>query len=123
MAAKTFDDQFYTNAHYAKVGGIPVEELNCLELEFLFNINFSLYVSCEDYQRYHEEIFLHANCGTCSLCSIRLLFICNLIGGMDLPRLYLVNVSEEESVLRYVKSEKARTASPTNVNFDAEIEY
>ena len=51
------------------------------------------------------------------------LIIYNRVGGMDLPRLYLVNVSEEESVLRYVKSEKARTASPTNVNFDAEIQY
>ena len=78
LAAKTFDDNFYTNTHYAKVGGIPVEELNCLELDFLFNINFSLYVSCEDYQRYHEEIYRHAasnNCNVCRMCLIRSLYI------------------------------------------------
>ena len=73
LAAKTFDDNFYTNTHYAKVGGIPVEELNCLELDFLFNINFSLYVSFEDYKSYHEEIYRHAasnNCNVCRMCLI-----------------------------------------------------
>lgn len=68
LAAKTYDDNFYTNTHYAKVGGIPVEELNYLELDFLFNINFSLYVSCEDYQRYHKEIYRHASNNICGLC-------------------------------------------------------
>ena len=68
IAAKTFDDDFYTNTHYARVGGIPPEELALLEMDFLFNIHFSLYVSCEDYQRYYEEIYKHATiyCNQCS---------------------------------------------------------
>ena len=69
LAAKTYDDNCYTNTHYARVGGIPVEELNCLEIEFLFNIGFSLYVSCEDYLRYHTEIYKHSISRVCNLCS------------------------------------------------------
>ena len=69
LAAKTYDDNFYTNTHYARVGGIPVEELNCLEIEFLFSIGFSLYVSCEDYLRYHTEIYKHSMSRVCNLCS------------------------------------------------------
>ena len=31
---KAMEDYFYTNDHYAKVGGVSLEELNCLELDF-----------------------------------------------------------------------------------------
>jgi hypothetical protein len=36
VATKFYSDVFYTNSHYAKVGGLSVIELNQLELEFLF---------------------------------------------------------------------------------------
>lgn len=68
VAAKTFDDNFYTNSHYARVGGIPAEELALLEMDFLFHIHFSLYVSCEDYERYYNQIYKHA-VEYCSQCS------------------------------------------------------
>ena len=74
LAAKTYDDNFYTNTHYARVGGVPVEELNSLELEFLFGISFSLYVSCEEYQRYHAEIYKHSMNRLCNIgrrCDMR----------------------------------------------------
>jgi hypothetical protein len=35
VSSKGFCDAFCTNAHYAKVGGITVGELNLLEREFL----------------------------------------------------------------------------------------
>lgn len=60
MAAKFFDDAYYNNAYYAKVGGVTVSELNSLEVEFLFRINFSLRVSPELYRKYHEELLSHA---------------------------------------------------------------
>lgn len=41
LAAKFFDDAYYNNAYYAKVGGVLVSELNGLEVDFLFRINFS----------------------------------------------------------------------------------
>lgn len=34
------DDYFYTNSHYARVGGVAVSELNCLELDFLERVNW-----------------------------------------------------------------------------------
>ena len=42
LAAKFFDDQYYNNAYYAKVGGVPREEMNALEIEFLFAIRLFL---------------------------------------------------------------------------------
>eukprot|EP00750_Incisomonas_marina_P025006 INCI5280.1.p1 GENE.INCI5280.1~~INCI5280.1.p1 ORF type:complete len:273 (+),score=56.10 INCI5280.1:284-1102(+) len=60
LAAKFFDDAFYNNVYYAKIGGVPVRELNSLELEFLFLINFTLHVSPLDYYRYQKELCEHA---------------------------------------------------------------
>lgn len=68
LAIKFFDDAFYLNSHYARIGGIETEELNMLELEFLKNINFSLHVTCEDYQKYHNELYLHVANGLCPCC-------------------------------------------------------
>ena len=45
LSAKFFDDHYFKNAFYAKVGGVPCSEINSLEVEFLFLINFSLHVS------------------------------------------------------------------------------
>lgn len=43
-----------------KVGGIPLYELNQLELEFLFLCNFDLYVKLEDMQAYGDQLLTHA---------------------------------------------------------------
>jgi len=60
LAAKFFDDAYYNNAYYAKVGGVLVTEMNSLEVEFLFRINFSLHVTSEVFSRYHAELISHA---------------------------------------------------------------
>ena len=60
LAAKFFDDQYFNNAYYAKVGGVPASEMNSLEVEFLFRINFSLHVTPELYNKYHLELVTHA---------------------------------------------------------------
>eukprot|EP00301_Raphidiophrys_heterophryoidea_P006762 c12700_g2_i3.p1 GENE.c12700_g2_i3~~c12700_g2_i3.p1 ORF type:complete len:175 (+),score=34.01 c12700_g2_i3:490-1014(+) len=59
LAAKFFDDRYYNNAFYARVGGIPTPELNNLEVEYLFMINFSLVVETEEYERYRKELEIH----------------------------------------------------------------
>lgn len=41
ISQKSLEDFFYTNDHYAKVGGVALNELNCLELDFLTRINWS----------------------------------------------------------------------------------
>eukprot|EP00939_MAST-03C_sp_MAST-3C-sp1_P004536 g4536.t1 len=60
LAAKFFDDHYYNNAYYAKIGGVPCSEMNSLELEFLFLINFTLYVEPESYNKYYLELINHA---------------------------------------------------------------
>ncbi len=34
-------------------------ELNALELEFLFSVNFSLHVTAEEFSKYHSELLRH----------------------------------------------------------------
>jgi hypothetical protein len=45
VATKSFDDVLYDNAHFAKVGGLDLCELNALELEFLRVLRFGVHVS------------------------------------------------------------------------------
>ena len=52
IAAKFLDDFYYSNKHWAEVGGISLQELNCLELEFLFRMGFGLNITREDYESY-----------------------------------------------------------------------
>ncbi|OEH73946.1 cyclin2 related protein [Cyclospora cayetanensis] len=49
VAAKFYDDVYYSNRHYAKVGGVRTPELNLLEGQFLSLISFQLFVSTEEY--------------------------------------------------------------------------
>ncbi|KAH7324556.1 cyclin-domain-containing protein [Stachybotrys elegans] len=51
-ASKFFSDVFYTNSRYAKVGGLPLAELNHLELQFLILNDFRLAVPVEDLEAY-----------------------------------------------------------------------
>jgi len=52
LAAKFLDDSYYSNKHWAEVGGMTTAELNGLELEFLFRLGFSLALSREEYDDY-----------------------------------------------------------------------
>ncbi|KAI5965395.1 PHO80 [Candida pseudojiufengensis] len=42
ISQKCIEDFFYTNSHYAKVGGVAISELNCLELDFLNRVDWKL---------------------------------------------------------------------------------
>ncbi|OCH95879.1 cyclin-domain-containing protein [Obba rivulosa] len=58
VASKFFSDVFYTNSRYAKVGGLPLAELNTLELQFLLLNDFRLRISCEEMQYFTDMIIL-----------------------------------------------------------------
>jgi hypothetical protein len=60
LAAKFFDDAYYNNAYYSKVGGVLGIELNGLEVDFLFRINFSLHVTPEVFEKYKAELVAHS---------------------------------------------------------------
>eukprot|EP00469_Lotharella_globosa_P003900 CAMPEP_0167804068 /NCGR_PEP_ID=MMETSP0111_2-20121227/20245_1 /TAXON_ID=91324 /ORGANISM="Lotharella globosa, Strain CCCM811" /LENGTH=149 /DNA_ID=CAMNT_0007700725 /DNA_START=364 /DNA_END=813 /DNA_ORIENTATION=- len=66
ISAKFFDDQYFNNAYYAKVGGVPCKEMNSLEVEFLFLTNFSLFVTYDTYKQYHTELRNHAKHSSCA---------------------------------------------------------
>lgn len=59
VATKFFSDVFYTNSHYAKVGGISTVELNQLELEFLFMMNFDLIIQPHEFDKYGNQLLNH----------------------------------------------------------------
>ena len=52
VSTKFWSDFFYSNSRYAKVGGISLDEMNYLELQFLLISNFDLIISSEEIQRY-----------------------------------------------------------------------
>lgn len=57
MTASKFNtDINYTNSVWATIGGIRQEEMNVLELEFLFLLQFSLVVTKDEYEKYEHEI-------------------------------------------------------------------
>jgi len=57
LASKFFDDVYYNNAYYARVGGISNVEVNSLEMEMLRMISFSLFVEPEAYERYRGSLY------------------------------------------------------------------
>jgi len=56
LGAKFFDDRYYNNAYFGKVGGVSCKEINLLEIEFLFMINFELYVDKDIYEIYCKRL-------------------------------------------------------------------
>eukprot|EP00298_Acanthocystis_sp_HF-20_P002237 c12681_g1_i1.p1 GENE.c12681_g1_i1~~c12681_g1_i1.p1 ORF type:complete len:185 (-),score=32.75 c12681_g1_i1:41-595(-) len=61
LAAKFFDDVYYNNNFYARVGGVPLTELNALEIEFLFLVNFSLHIETDEYEKYRKQLTAHSD--------------------------------------------------------------
>jgi len=61
LAVKFFDDVYYSNAYYAKVGGIRTKEVNSLETQFLKLIEWRLHVSPEEYDQYRKQVLFDTN--------------------------------------------------------------
>jgi hypothetical protein len=61
-AAKFFDDRYYNNEYYAKVGGISNKELNILEIEFLKFINFQLFIGSDVFFKYRQRLLEQVMC-------------------------------------------------------------
>lgn len=52
VAAKFLDDLYYSNKHWAQIGGLGLQEVNALELKLLFQLSFAVGVKREEYQEY-----------------------------------------------------------------------
>lgn len=56
LATKFHDDEWYSNTFYAKLAGLPIKEMNMLELKFLKILDFKMLVEPKEYQFYHGLI-------------------------------------------------------------------
>lgn len=55
LAAKFIEHSWYSNKHYARVGGVKTcEEMNKLELGMLQLLDFKLLIPLEEFQKYAE---------------------------------------------------------------------
>ncbi|CAF2124063.1 unnamed protein product [Brassica napus] len=52
IASKYVEDMNYRNSYFAKVGGLETEDLNNMELEFLFLMGFKLHVNLSVFESY-----------------------------------------------------------------------
>jgi len=60
IGAKLFDEPVISNAYFAFVGYLSCREINMLEIDFLFRINFDLTVGPSLYDTYSGRLVLHA---------------------------------------------------------------
>ncbi|XP_030459541.1 cyclin-U1-1 [Syzygium oleosum] len=67
VASKMLDDEHYNNAFYARVGGVSNSELNRLEMELLFLLDFGVVVSSRVFESYclhlEREVLLNGQGG------------------------------------------------------------
>jgi len=59
IGAKLFDEPVIRNAYFAYVGYLSCQEINMLEIDFLFRINFDLTVEANLYGTYKRLLMLH----------------------------------------------------------------
>merc|ERR1719327_2300008 len=56
VASKFYDDEYYSNSWYGRVGGVNAPELNILEVAFLKLIKFKLVVTPQEYEMYLTSV-------------------------------------------------------------------
>lgn len=61
VAAKLHDDVSYSNRYYAKVGGLPLKEVNSMELDFLKLLDWKTFVERGQYDLYRGFVYQSAD--------------------------------------------------------------
>ena len=56
LANKFLDDLYFSNKHWAKIGGLSLKEVNRLELTILSLVGWRMHVTRADYFEYLEEL-------------------------------------------------------------------
>ena len=57
LSIKNYEDNFYNNYYYSKIIGIELKELNNLEYSLLSILNFELFISKAEYEKYKKYIY------------------------------------------------------------------
>lgn len=61
IAIKFFDDEYYLNLIYAKIGGITAGELAFLETNFLKMMGYNLMVKKQTFSNFYKEMSRNYN--------------------------------------------------------------
>ncbi|KAH3764271.1 Cyclin-P3-1 protein [Pelomyxa schiedti] len=56
VAHKFFEDQYFTNTFYSKVGGIPLAEMNAMEVRVLQLLDYNLFITPEKFTQYENVL-------------------------------------------------------------------
>ncbi|PGH17628.1 hypothetical protein AJ79_00989 [Helicocarpus griseus UAMH5409] len=56
MGNKFLDDNTYTNKTWAEVSGISVQEIHIMEVEFLSNVRYNLFVTKQEWDQWHTKL-------------------------------------------------------------------
>lgn len=64
IATKMQDDETCSNAYYAQVGGLAMNELNMLEAKMLEMMHYRCHVSAKEYEEYRTSILTSVVVGT-----------------------------------------------------------
>jgi len=56
IGAKFFDDRYFNNAFFGKVGGVTRGEMNLMEIEFLRMLNFDIFVDTDTFRTYNDRL-------------------------------------------------------------------
>ncbi|XP_047983933.1 cyclin-U2-2-like [Salvia hispanica] len=56
LASKYVEDKNYRNSYFARVGGLTTEQMNKLEVEFLFMMKFKMHVNVSVYESYCSHL-------------------------------------------------------------------
>ncbi|EEQ90709.2 mucin [Blastomyces dermatitidis ER-3] len=56
MGNKFLDDNTYTNKTWAEVSGISVQEIHIMEVEFLSNVRYNLFVTKSEWEQWHTKL-------------------------------------------------------------------
>lgn len=59
LTSKFYNDVFYGNHFVAYIGGVHLEEMNLLEVEFLKFIDWRLWVDPSEYEFYFKGLLQH----------------------------------------------------------------
>ena len=61
VSTKMNEDKHCNNGHFAKIGGVSVEEMNNLEYTLCSYLDYNLYILPDNYDKY-EKFFRSCQC-------------------------------------------------------------
>eukprot|EP00931_Biecheleriopsis_adriatica_P009002 TRINITY_DN110119_c0_g1_i1.p1 TRINITY_DN110119_c0_g1~~TRINITY_DN110119_c0_g1_i1.p1 ORF type:complete len:205 (-),score=31.70 TRINITY_DN110119_c0_g1_i1:69-683(-) len=82
LAVKFFEDVYYSNAYYAKVGGVRTREVNVLEGQFLQLLDWRMHVTSKEFDQYRNHVCTAAAGG---------------VAGPEHPRSLVMSQMEDEN--------------------------